>query len=71
MIGEGAFIGSNRRWSRRCDRRRGDRRRRVSDHQDVEADSLAIARGEQKGIAGWARRFRERMTARRKQAAKR
>ena len=28
---------------------------------DVEADSLAIARGEQKGIPGWARRFRERM----------
>jgi bifunctional UDP-N-acetylglucosamine pyrophosphorylase/glucosamine-1-phosphate N-acetyltransferase len=30
--------------------------------QDVEADSLAIERGEQKGIVGWARRFRERMT---------
>jgi bifunctional UDP-N-acetylglucosamine pyrophosphorylase/glucosamine-1-phosphate N-acetyltransferase len=29
---------------------------------DVEADSLALERGEQKGIAGWARRFRERMT---------
>ena len=29
---------------------------------DVEADSLAVARGEQKGIAGWAMRFRERMT---------
>jgi bifunctional UDP-N-acetylglucosamine pyrophosphorylase / glucosamine-1-phosphate N-acetyltransferase len=29
---------------------------------DVEADSLAIERSEQKGIAGWARRFRERMT---------
>lgn len=29
---------------------------------DVEADSLAVARGEQKGLAGWARRFRERMT---------
>ena len=29
---------------------------------DVEADSLAIERNEQKGIAGWARRFRERMT---------
>lgn len=28
---------------------------------DVEADSLAIERSEQKGIAGWARRFRERM----------
>ena len=32
--------------------------------EDVEADSLAVERGEQKGIAGWARRFRERMTRR-------
>ena len=30
--------------------------------RDVEPDSLAIERGEQKGIAGWAKRFRERMT---------
>ncbi len=30
--------------------------------QDVEADSLAVERTEQKGIAGWARRFRDRMT---------
>ena len=30
--------------------------------KDVEADSLAVERSEQKGIAGWARRFRERMT---------
>lgn len=30
--------------------------------KDVEADSLAIERNEQKGIAGWARRFRERMS---------
>ena len=30
--------------------------------KDVEADSLAIERNEQKGIAGWAKRFRERMT---------
>lgn len=30
--------------------------------KDVEADSLALGRGEQKGVAGWARRFRERMT---------
>jgi bifunctional UDP-N-acetylglucosamine pyrophosphorylase/glucosamine-1-phosphate N-acetyltransferase len=29
--------------------------------KDVEADSLAIERAQQKGIAGWARRFRERM----------
>jgi bifunctional UDP-N-acetylglucosamine pyrophosphorylase/glucosamine-1-phosphate N-acetyltransferase len=30
--------------------------------EDVEPDSLAVERSEQKGIAGWARRFRERMT---------
>ena len=30
--------------------------------RDVEAESLAIERSEQKSIAGWARRFRERMT---------
>jgi bifunctional UDP-N-acetylglucosamine pyrophosphorylase/glucosamine-1-phosphate N-acetyltransferase len=30
--------------------------------EDVEADSLAVERGEQRGVAGWARRFRERMT---------
>jgi bifunctional UDP-N-acetylglucosamine pyrophosphorylase/glucosamine-1-phosphate N-acetyltransferase len=29
---------------------------------DVEADSLALERSEQKGIAGWAKRFRDRMT---------
>ncbi|HEU5066995.1 MAG TPA: DapH/DapD/GlmU-related protein, partial [Sphingomicrobium sp.] len=30
--------------------------------RDVEPDSLALERSEQKGIAGWARRFRQRMT---------
>jgi acetyltransferase-like isoleucine patch superfamily enzyme len=30
--------------------------------EDVEADALAVERAEQKGIAGWAKRFRERMT---------
>ena len=30
--------------------------------RDVEPDSLAVERNEQKGIAGWARRFRDRMT---------
>ena len=30
--------------------------------RDVEPDSLAVERGEQKGIAGWAKRFRDRMT---------
>jgi len=30
--------------------------------RDVEPDSLAVERSEQKGVAGWAKRFRERMT---------
>ncbi len=30
--------------------------------EDVEADALAVERSAQQGIAGWARRFRERMT---------
>jgi bifunctional UDP-N-acetylglucosamine pyrophosphorylase/glucosamine-1-phosphate N-acetyltransferase len=30
--------------------------------EDVEADALAVERSEQKGVAGWAKRFRERMT---------
>ncbi|MEO7240219.1 MAG: bifunctional UDP-N-acetylglucosamine diphosphorylase/glucosamine-1-phosphate N-acetyltransferase GlmU [Sphingomicrobium sp.] len=30
--------------------------------KDVEVDSLAVARGEQRGLSGWAKRFRERMT---------
>jgi bifunctional UDP-N-acetylglucosamine pyrophosphorylase/glucosamine-1-phosphate N-acetyltransferase len=30
--------------------------------RNVEPDSLAIERSEQKGIAGWARRFRDRMS---------
>src|SRR5690349_18841803 len=30
--------------------------------ENVDADSLAVERTEQKGVAGWAKRFRERMT---------
>jgi bifunctional UDP-N-acetylglucosamine pyrophosphorylase/glucosamine-1-phosphate N-acetyltransferase len=30
--------------------------------EDVEADALAVERAEQKGVSGWAKRFRERMT---------
>jgi bifunctional UDP-N-acetylglucosamine pyrophosphorylase/glucosamine-1-phosphate N-acetyltransferase len=62
-IGEGAFIGSNTALVAPVT---------IGDGaivgagsvitRDVEADSLAIERNEQKGIAGWARRFRERMT---------
>jgi bifunctional UDP-N-acetylglucosamine pyrophosphorylase/glucosamine-1-phosphate N-acetyltransferase len=62
-IGEGAFIGSNTALVAPVN---------VGDGaivgagsvitRDVEPDSLALERNEQKGIAGWARRFRERMT---------
>ena len=63
QIGEGAFIGSNTALVAPV---------AVGDGaivgagsvitRDVEADSLALERSEQKGVAGWARRFRERMT---------
>ena len=62
-IGAGAFIGSNTALVAPV---------RVGDGaivgagsvitSDVEPDSLAVERAEQKGIAGWAKRFRERMT---------
>ena len=62
-IGAGAFIGSNTALVAPV---------KVGDGaivgagsvitRDVEADSLAVERSEQKGVAGWARRFRERMT---------
>jgi bifunctional UDP-N-acetylglucosamine pyrophosphorylase/glucosamine-1-phosphate N-acetyltransferase len=63
VIGEGAFIGSNTALVAPVT---------VGDGaivgagsvitRDVDADSLAVERSDQKGIAGWARRFRERMT---------
>jgi bifunctional UDP-N-acetylglucosamine pyrophosphorylase/glucosamine-1-phosphate N-acetyltransferase len=63
VIGAGAFIGSNTALGAPVT---------IGDGavvgagsvitEDVEADSLAVERTEQKGIAGWARRFRERMT---------
>jgi bifunctional UDP-N-acetylglucosamine pyrophosphorylase / glucosamine-1-phosphate N-acetyltransferase len=65
VIGDGAFIGSNTALVAPVT---------VGDGaivgagsvitKDVEADSLAVERNEQKGIAGWAKRFRERMLAR-------
>ena len=33
--------------------------------EDVEAHSLALGRGKQTGVAGWAQRFRDKMTAKR------
>jgi bifunctional UDP-N-acetylglucosamine pyrophosphorylase/glucosamine-1-phosphate N-acetyltransferase len=63
IIGAGAFIGSNTALVAPV---------KVGDGavvgagsvitRDVEPDSLAVERNEQRGIAGWARRFRDRMT---------
>ena len=63
MIGAGAFIGSNTALVAPVSIGEGAMVGAGSViTRDVAADSLAVARGEQKGIAGWARRFRERMT---------
>ena len=63
VIGEGAFIGSNTALVAPVV---------IGDGaivgagsvitRDVEADSLAVERNDQRGLAGWAKRFRERMT---------
>ncbi len=63
VIGAGAFIGSN--TSLVAPVTIGDGAIVGAGSvitSNVEADSLALERNEQKGIAGWARRFRERMT---------
>jgi bifunctional UDP-N-acetylglucosamine pyrophosphorylase/glucosamine-1-phosphate N-acetyltransferase len=63
VIGEGAFIGSNSALVAPVTIGAGAIIGAGSViTTDVEADSLAIERSEQLGIAGWARRFRERMT---------
>src|SRR5689334_4651684 len=63
VIGEGAFIGSNTALVAPVTVGNGAVVGAGSViTRDVEADSLAVERSEQKGIAGWARRFRERMT---------
>ena len=65
VIGEGAFIGSNTALVAPVNVGAGAIVGAGSViTKDVEADSLAVERNEQKGIAGWARRFRERMLAR-------
>ncbi len=62
LIGEGAFIGSNSALVAPVSIGAGAIVGAGSViTRDVEADSLAIERGDQKGLAGWARRFRERM----------
>jgi len=63
VIGEGAFIGSNTALVAPVAVGAGAIVGAGSViTKDVAADSLAVERSEQKGIAGWARRFRERMT---------
>jgi bifunctional UDP-N-acetylglucosamine pyrophosphorylase/glucosamine-1-phosphate N-acetyltransferase len=63
IIGEGAFIGSNTALVAPVTVGAGAIVGAGSViTRDVEADSLALERNEQKGIAGWARRFRERMS---------
>jgi len=63
VIGEGAFIGSNTALVAPVAIGAGAIVGAGSViTKDVAADSLAVERREQKGIAGWAKRFRERMT---------
>jgi bifunctional UDP-N-acetylglucosamine pyrophosphorylase/glucosamine-1-phosphate N-acetyltransferase len=63
VIGAGAFIGSNTALVAPVSVGEGAIVGAGSViTRDVEADSLAVERSEQKSIAGWARRFRERMT---------
>jgi bifunctional UDP-N-acetylglucosamine pyrophosphorylase/glucosamine-1-phosphate N-acetyltransferase len=63
VIGAGAFIGSNTALVAPVEIGQGAVVGAGSViTRDVEPDSLAIERSEQKGISGWARRFRERMT---------
>ena len=61
-IGEGAFIGSNTALVAPIIIGAGAIVGAGSViTRDVEPDSLAVERNEQRGVAGWARRFRERM----------
>ena len=63
IIGAGAFIGSNTALVAPVSIGEGAVVGAGSViTEDVEPDSLAVERTEQKGIAGWAKRFRERMT---------
>jgi bifunctional UDP-N-acetylglucosamine pyrophosphorylase / glucosamine-1-phosphate N-acetyltransferase len=63
VIGDGAFIGSNTALVAPVTVGEGAVVGAGSViTEDVEPDSLAVERTEQKGIAGWAKRFRERMT---------
>jgi bifunctional UDP-N-acetylglucosamine pyrophosphorylase / glucosamine-1-phosphate N-acetyltransferase len=62
VIGEGAFIGSNTALVAPVSVGAGAIVGAGSViTKDVEADSLALERNEQRGFAGWAKRFREKM----------
>ena len=64
-IGEGAFIGSNTALVAPVSIGAGAIVGAGSViTKNVAADELAVARGEQKGLAGWAKRFREKALAR-------
>jgi bifunctional UDP-N-acetylglucosamine pyrophosphorylase/glucosamine-1-phosphate N-acetyltransferase len=64
VIGEGAFIGSNSALVAPVSVGRGAVVGAGSVvTRDVEADALGVTRAEQKGLAGWAARFRERQLA--------
>jgi len=64
VIGEGAFIGSNTALVAPVAVGAGAIVGAGSViTKDVEADSLAVERSDQRGIAGWAKRFREKMLA--------
>ena len=68
VIGEGAFIGSNTSLVAPVTVGQGAIVGAGSViTEDVAPDSLAVERSEQKGIAGWAKRFREKMLAKRNQ----
>src|SRR6476620_8401844 len=63
VIGDGAFIGSNTALVAPVTVGAGAIVGAGSViTRDVEADSLAVERNDQRGLAGWAKRFRERMT---------
>jgi bifunctional UDP-N-acetylglucosamine pyrophosphorylase/glucosamine-1-phosphate N-acetyltransferase len=65
-IGDGAFIGSNTALVAPVSVGEGAIIGAGSViTRDVAADELAVARGEQKGLAGWAARFRKRQQAKR------
>ncbi|URD61263.1 bifunctional UDP-N-acetylglucosamine diphosphorylase/glucosamine-1-phosphate N-acetyltransferase GlmU [Sphingomonas sp. KRR8] len=64
QIGEGAFIGSNSSLVAPVSIGKGAIVGAGSVvTRDVDADSLGVTRAEQKGLAGWAARFRERQQA--------